>query len=100
MATQLDEFPAGSSKRGLYPWDTLLDGQVWEAKRGTEEERKAGKADFSISAKSFRSAAQQAAGQPERGGKVETKILDNGNRVVLRFFKPASVTETPGDDAA
>lgn len=74
MARELDSFP--EVRRGIYPWDTWLDGKVRELHQGT---------DYQRATKSFRSAAQQAA--RVRGGSVKTAVIDGGTGLALQFVK-------------
>lgn len=85
MARTLDAFPdeVESIKRARYPWDTWLDGKVWELRKGTPEQVKGGEADYSVTTKSFRSAVIQATNS--RKGEVRTAIMDKGNKLVVQF---------------
>lgn len=87
MARTLDAFPDEKEqvKRGRYPWDQWLDGQTWELKKGSRQEVEEGKADFAVTAKSFRSAVMQAASQ--RNGEARTATLDDGNVLVIEFVQ-------------
>lgn len=67
MAQKLDAFPEGANSRegySRYPWNDWLDGSAWELESGS---------DFTVTTKSFRSAAAQAA--RIRGGGIKTALV-------------------------
>lgn len=98
MAKTLSAFPDEdeSQKRGRYPWDKWLDGQVWELKKGSRTEVESGEADYAVTTKSFRSAVMQAT--VTRKGDVRTAVLEEGNKLVVQFVPGQELTET--DDPA
>lgn len=74
MSRKLERFPAAATAR--YPWDELLDGEVWELVSGE---------DFSSKPTTIIANARLQA--KRRGGTVRTRLFQNGDRasVVLQF---------------
>lgn len=93
MAKTLTAFPDEdeSQKRGRYPWNEWLNGEVWELRRGTRAQVESGDADYAVTTKSFRSAVMQAT--TTRKGEVRTAILDEGNRLVIQFMPPGEKSD-------
>lgn len=78
MARKVDEFPEVPS-RSRYPWDTWLDGGIWELTQGE---------DFKGRAATFKSNARSQA--KRRGGKVRARILrpsDAPDRLYIQYFR-------------
>lgn len=98
MARTLDAFPdeVESVKRARYPWNTWLDGSVWELRKGTPEQVKGGEADYSVTTKSFTSAVKQAVAS--RKGDVRIATMDKSGKVIVQFL-PAD-GDDGGDDTA
>ncbi len=59
-----------------YPWDEWFDGDWWELFHGD---------DYEVATDNMRAGAHTAA--KRRGGKVSTRLTENG--FALRFFIPA-----------
>lgn len=81
MAQKLEAFPEGANSRegySRYPWNEWLDGDAWELEQG---------ADFTVTTKSFRSAAAQAA--RIRNGGIRTALTNEGKNVVIQFVPKA-----------
>ena len=74
MAKALDHFPALPTQR--YPWDQLMNGQVWQLTRGEDYD-----------AKTLTVLANARAQAKRRGGTLRTRMLtDAGNeQLVLQF---------------
>jgi hypothetical protein len=72
MPTKLETFPKLPSQ-ARHDWDLLLDGSIWELKRGE---------DFDGKPKTFIANARLQA--RKRGGGVRTRLLE-GETVVLQF---------------
>jgi hypothetical protein len=72
MPSKLETFPAYTSQ-ARHDWPQLLNGDIWQLRRGE---------DFKGKAKTF---IQNARAQARRrGGSVRTRLLDEEN-VVLQF---------------
>jgi hypothetical protein len=76
MARVLDAFPKRPGPAQKYPWDTWLDGQVWELRVGE---------DFDAKAATIRSRAQAEA--KKRTGRARTSYISDeaGERVIIQF---------------
>jgi hypothetical protein len=75
MPTKLDIFPALPSQ-ARHDWPKLLNGEIWQLRRGE---------DFQGKAKTF---VQNARAQAKRrGGAVRTRLVDE-ETVVLQFRQP------------
>lgn len=98
MARTLNAFPDGheQSKRQRYPWSEWLNGEVWELHRGSEGDVEEGKADFTVTTKSFASAVKQAT--TNRKGDVRIATLEGGETVVIQFMKRDDDGSTPASD--
>ncbi len=87
MARQMDEFPEHLRYRpqnaSRFPWDTWLNGKVWELKHGE---------DYTTKTKSFRTNAQQVA--RKRRGRLQSVLLPDGDGLIIQFVP----WEAPADD--
>lgn len=68
MAKRLEKFDPAEDAIAVgrppeYPWHLWLNGETWEIKQGTEEEVKAGKADFASKIYSMISLIRHTAAQ-------------------------------------
>ena len=74
MARKLEKFPVAAASR--YPWDELMDGNAWELIEGE---------DFTAKPQTLIMNARTQA--TRRGGKLRTRLLQNGDRtaVVIQF---------------
>jgi hypothetical protein len=80
VAKRLRSFKFTPTKSGhpeIYPWDTWLDGSIWELKRDV---------DFKPDVANFRSMATSAA--KKRGLKVHTAGSKHDPVVVIQAYKP------------
>lgn len=76
MARELDAFPEDlAGVRNKYPWDTWLNGKVWELEAGE---------DFVVKLDSFKGAALAAA--RSRNGKLRT--ARRGEKTLVIQFVP------------
>lgn len=77
MAKALDRFPALPTQR--YPWDQLMNGQVWQLTRGED-----------YTAKTPTVLANARAQAKRRGGTLRTRTLIDAGReqLVLQFHRP------------
>ena len=95
----IDALPGKSGRKPIYDYDTLLDGQARLLRRGTEDEVKAGTADFTAKVDSFTSRVSQVA--RERGLRFEYRTEGEGigpDEVAIQAVAP--VAETDEDDEA
>jgi hypothetical protein len=76
MAKALETFPALPSQR--YPWDELMNGQVWELTRGDD-----------YTAKTPTVLANARAQAKRRGGTLRTRTFNNSGReqLVIQFVQ-------------
>jgi hypothetical protein len=74
MSRKLERFPAAATSR--YPWDDLLNGEVWELVSGE---------DFKSKPTTIIQSARVQARR--RGGSVRTRLFQNGENasVVIQF---------------
>jgi hypothetical protein len=77
MPKTLDTFPRTASQ--LYPWDQLMDGQVWQLAQGED-----------YTAKTNTVLANARAQAKRRDGTVRTRILNDAGResLVIQFRRP------------
>jgi hypothetical protein len=77
MPKTLENFPALPTQR--YPWDELMNGQVWQLTRGEDYD-----------AKTSTLVANARAQAKRRGGTLRTRILASADReqLVIQFLQP------------
>jgi hypothetical protein len=77
MPKTLDAFPRTATQ--LYPWDQLMDGQVWQLTRGED-----------YTAKTNTVLANARTQAKRRGGTVRTRIVNDAGResLVIQFRRP------------
>jgi hypothetical protein len=80
MPRVLDNFPALKGQT-RYPWDEWLDGRVWALTVGE---------DFNAKVNTLKANAQLQA--KKRGGRIRTRLLEDGDKQTLVIeFRPSRV---------